>query len=372
MATIRQSKSGWVVQVFLGRDSDGKPRFKSRTFHEPHTREGRRQVELEAAKWEVRLDAAGTRPTRTGRSTDRLTVPDLMGRWQASKRDTWSAKHTREVAGRVDRYVIPAFTDTPVAEVSREMVADFYDTLDLAPGTIRTIHAALSGAWTWGESEGLVKAHPIRQVTPPRQRRKQANRCPPDELIRAVLADETVDPRWRAMFRLAAVSAIRPGEMCALRWHDLRGSQLTVHDALSDGELATTKTGEARMVTLDPEVIEAIELWRSIQAAASTRVEQPVKQSGFMFSVHPGATRPLRPDSITQWWDRNRERWDGQAWRFYDLRHWATTRLLESGLSPAVVAARNGHDPEVLIRHYAHAIPDDGSMSKYLSGLIGS
>jgi integrase len=45
--------------------------------------------------------------------------------------------------------------------------------------------------------------------------------------------------------------------------------------------------------------------------------------------------------------------------RFHDLRHYAATRLVASGMDVRTIAARLGHaDPHTTLRVYSHAIEE--------------
>jgi integrase len=40
-----------------------------------------------------------------------------------------------------------------------------------------------------------------------------------------------------------------------------------------------------------------------------------------------------------------------------DLRHWAATHLVASGVDIKTIAGRLGHSPQVLLKTYAHRLP---------------
>ena len=66
--------------------------------------------------------------------------------------------------------------------------------------------------------------------------------------------------------------------------------------------------------------------------------------------VFPGVTR----DAVKLAFDRARRRAGVSGFRFHDLRHEATTRLFELGLSSAEVQSVTGHKTAAMLARYTH------------------
>ncbi len=62
----------------------------------------------------------------------------------------------------------------------------------------------------------------------------------------------------------------------------------------------------------------------------------------------------MRPDSITQAFERVCQRAGIEDLRFHDLRHEATSRFFERGLSIMEVSAITGHRDLAMLRRYTH------------------
>jgi integrase len=54
--------------------------------------------------------------------------------------------------------------------------------------------------------------------------------------------------------------------------------------------------------------------------------------------------------------------------RFHDLRGTAITRMLGAGFPVHVVAKRHGHDPAIMLRSYAKALPQDDAAAAKIMG----
>jgi predicted nucleotidyltransferase len=187
---------------------------------------------------------------------------------------------------------------------------------------------------------------------------RQPKRAPrdamtPDEIRAAILSAREIDPAAGVALRLAAVAGLRRAELAALRWSDLAGNQLTVdssacvvrRDGESSVEDVPTKTGDRRVLTLDPVTVDEIAALRAVREQVSP----------YMFS---DTVDPAKPDRIGWWWTRARERSGIDIkWRLHDLRHWTATTAITSGHDVRTVAGRLGHaNPAMTLRVYAHAV----------------
>lgn len=87
--------------------------------------------------------------------------------------------------------------------------------------TIRNYHAIISSALHQGVRWEWVRENVAEKAKPPRisQRRVTA---PSIEAVRSVIeAAEDRDPRLAPLLMLAALTGMRRGELCALRWTDV-------------------------------------------------------------------------------------------------------------------------------------------------------
>lgn len=67
----------------------------------------------------------------------------------------------------------------------------------------------------------------------------------------------------------------------------------------------------------------------------------------------------IRPDSVTQAFSRACKRTGIEDLRFHDLRHEATSRFFEKGLSPMQVALITGHKDIRMLQRYTHLRAED-------------
>ena len=67
----------------------------------------------------------------------------------------------------------------------------------------------------------------------------------------------------------------------------------------------------------------------------------------------------MKPDSISQAFERICSTAGIEGLTFHDLRHEATSRLFEKGLNPMQVAAITGHKTLQMLKRYTHLRAED-------------
>lgn len=127
--------------------------------------------------------------------------------------------------------------------------------------------------------------------------------------------------------RIALETAMRRGELVGLRWSDIDLTQRIAH-------LADTKNGDQRDVPLSPTAIQVLE-------------DLPRSITGRVF--------PIEGKTLEHSFRRATAKAGLTDFTFHDLRHEATSRLIETGLFSVVeVAAITGHKSMQMLKRYTH------------------
>jgi integrase len=176
---------------------------------------------------------------------------------------------------------------------------------------------------------------------------------------------EMRDPRLAPLLMLAALTGMRRGELCALRWTDVdlvRG-ELDVSRSIVvvPGGLAekTTKNDRFRIVALDEVGVALMTHHRTVVEEWAKQAEVVIAPDGYVFSHAVDASKPFRPDNVTGFFTRVRDSLGLDDVRLHDLRHFTATQLIGAGVDVRTVAGRLGHsDPSVTLRVYSHALEE--------------
>lgn len=162
-----------------------------------------------------------------------------------------------------------------------------------------------------------------------------------------------------------ALSGLRRGELCGLRWGDvdLKGGTLTVaHNRMSVNgrpmDSDDTKTGHsARTLPLTPALTAALS-----RAQATQKAERLALGPDYGPGEHvvcDGAGRPYHPDTISDYWRAFCIAAKVPSIRLHDAGHTCGTLMHLQGVPIMVVSAWLGHaDPAFTMRTYVHSQND--------------
>jgi hypothetical protein len=143
----------------------------------------------------------------------------------------------------------------------------------------------------------------------------------------------------------------RRGELCAIRRSSLNldpgRETVWLRRAIrkdDGGNLveAELKTHQQRRIALDPETVTILRAHLDRQGADAAKLGTALRADAYVFSDAPDCSAFLKPDSVTQRYDRLAERL-GIITTLHRLRHYSATELIAAGVDIRTVAGRLGH-----------------------------
>lgn len=288
----------WELRVSIGRDAGtGKYGTISRTF----------RGSAGAANDALRdlIDEQAHVP-EDGR---KATVSALLDRWlEECERLDLSPTTLRSYRSQIDRRVRSEFGSLEVTALTARHLDALYGRMKrqgLAPKTIRNCHALVSSALHQAVRWGWVRENVAERAKPPRLTQRRAQAPSVDAVKTLVEVAERRDPRLAALIMLGALTGLRRGELCALRWTDidLDAGRLDVTRSLvvvagGVGEKAT-KTSRDRRVALDEVGVLLLREHRARLQRWVNAAEGCIEANAYVFSPELDGSRPFRPDSIT-------------------------------------------------------------------------
>ena len=315
MSTIRKRGAKWNVQI----RRSGLPNL-SRTF----------TLKTDAEKWSKTTEAALDRGDMvTASFPANTTLGNILQRFRSEVVPV-------KKSAPVERYIISGFLKHEIATLGLRALKPYHfakyrdERLKRVTGStvareLSVIHQALQVAIDeWGVG---LPANPLSKVkspalNKPRERRLKQGEYP--QLLEGAKA--SLNPWLYPLVVLAVETAMRRGELLALRWEEVDFRACTCF-------LETSKNGEAREVPLSA---KALHILRHL----------PCSFNGVVFPLSQTALRGL--------WRRTLKRAGIVDLRFHDLRHEATSRLFEKGFNVMEVAAITGHKDLKSLKRYTH------------------
>jgi integrase len=362
----------WYFVVDVGSGPDGKRR---QVFRRGFLTKKQAQEELDR----VRRQGRANRYVPPAK----LTVKEYLEQWVAGLPTSGLRPSTIDGYRRNMDYVIPVLGSRRLDSITPLDLDQLYSQLLISgrrqkPGPLSKrsvfyIHSVLHRALSDAVRKGILSRNVADHASAPSAKSTR----PPEASwwtraeLRAFLlatAEEPLGP----LFRVAAKTGMRRGEVCGLRWCDvdLDDARIEVRQQLNvvrspaapDGGLVfseRTKTDHGRRsVDLDSATVAFLRTQRKRQAAYRLLVGAGWSNDRDLVFTNP-AGRPLDPESVAKVFDRRVARLGLRRIRFHDFRHTHVAHLIAAKQQPLKIAGRLGHAYAAFTQdRYGHLFED--------------
>ena len=213
-----------------------------------------------------------------------------------------------------------------IADINSELLASYRDTRlqRVRPATVKHELGIIMRALKFAVNEKGIYLPSFPKITFPQVRNARNRRVSDDEIER--LTSHISNPEVNLLIKLALETGMRRGELLNIHWQDINWSAKTLI-------IPTTKNGESREIPLTSKAMKAL-------------VMVSKRDIGALFAI--------KPDSLSQAFNRACKKLNISDLRFHDLRHEATTRLFELGLNVIEVSTITGHKDLTMLNRYTH------------------
>jgi integrase len=300
-----------------------------------------------------------------------LTVGEYLASWLVAVRAGGSIRPTTakayNVAIRV--HIVPRVGRIPLRLLTRSLIKEMYADLQirgrarrpaggLSLKAVHNVHLTLHRALEEALDDGLIPSNPSNRAHRMGHSLPTVRGWSPGQLHTFLTAveDEPDYPLWR----LAASTGMRRGELLGLRWTDIdleRGLVSVQRQLVRNGnalEFGRPKTAAGRRtLCLDQSTVRILAEHRQRQAesAAARRLTPDL-----VFCRANGA--PRDPDVVTHQFIQRAVRAGLPRIRLHDLRHTHASIALQAEINPKVVQERLGHaSVKVTLDTYTHVLP---------------
>ena len=213
----------------------------------------------------------------------------------------------------------------------------------------RRVAMYLKALYTWASSEEIeyLAKNPIAKYKMPKppQEDEEIIVIPKHEANLLLIACEAKQRKfdWAAYSEFMLQTAMRTGEVRAMKWDDINNDKVLVHSnfTLTHGLKNSTKTNKKRTVPLNKRSLEIL-----------NKVQQ---KSEYVFPYSRTAYMSFFRDRAVELRDAGLA---SHRFRPYDLRHTAISRWLEAGIPVAQAAKWGGNSSEVIWKHYVNVTQD--------------
>ncbi|MDO4538036.1 MAG: tyrosine-type recombinase/integrase [Coriobacteriales bacterium] len=265
----------------------------------------------------------------------------------------------------------------PMGEVTADDVRQWEADLredGLSDTTIAHYHAFLAQVMKGAAAEGKIERNPMLTLKAPRRRPKPVN-SPTSETRAAILSklDTMGDAPFAVAVRIAILTGMRRGEICALRWQDVdlqRRSIHVVHGLTKDHgfKLDTPKDpsgGDSkRIIPIGNVLTDHLRRHREWQREDLRNIDSEWSDTLYVVGNHVTGEF-LNPEMLSREWRMlvRAEGWvgtQGEPLRLHDLRHGFATLCIKDHVMDVMALSRIlGHrDASMTLNIYADALEE--------------
>jgi integrase len=297
-----------------------------------------------------------------------ITVGAFLGRWlEDTVRGSVRQSTYQRDESLCRNHLVPALGKKKLKTLNAADVQRFYRAkLDsgLRSATVHKLHVILHKALKQAERWGLVPRNVADNVDPPKVHKEEVRPLTSEQARK--LLETARGERLEALYVVAVQSALRQGELLALRWEDvdLQARTLQVRRTLTrDGGkhvVGPTKTAKGRrtLLKLTRDATEALQRHLERQLVEIDKAGEEWQENGLIFCTGKGTL--INPTNL-----RRRslapllQRAGLPPMTFHQLRHTAATILLLKNVNPKIVSEMLGHaNIAITLDTYSHVLPN--------------
>jgi integrase len=384
-----RGKGSWELAVALGKGPDGKYEYKYKTVKAKNitaAREFLRQFiyEIETGKY---------------MNLGNVLFKDLVEDWR-NKHASGLAIRTQEgYESNLKLRILPYFGQMKASKIKKIHIQNFFDELKkegsrldgkgekLSSSHINNHHILLGSIFSYAVDREYIKESPMKGVKKLKVGKRKINVYEKSDIVELMQCLESCPITWKTLVVLGIFTGARAGELVAIEWKHVNFDKETIFIeqslTLKKGEGAkvkSTKTDRSRLVSVPSTVILLLkELKRfqnkeRLQASELWVREWEGVERNFIFSAPSSLGRPMRPDSVSQWWERFAKKHTQLKYiNFHGLRHTSVSLLIDQNNAMKVISERVGHAKiSTTMDIYGHLLEEaDKKASDSLNKIFG-
>lgn len=357
---VKRGRDSWSVVVDLGMVNG---RRKQKWFTVKGTR---KDAEAE------RIRQLSSLQDGTFVDNTKMTVPEYLDYWLENHAKSAVSKKTFErFSEMIHNHLAPAFP-MPLQKLRPVDVQTFFTKAEksgrkdgkggVSRQTIKHFYRLLKSSFKQAVRLQILKVNPLDAVTPPRVEKTEHRVLDVDGVL-ALLERAERSQIYPALL-IAALTGMRRGEVCALRWQDvdLMKGQISVCRTLEQTAESLTfkepKTKKSRRtIAMIPMLVSGLKSHKAEQAKIRLMMGTGYQDNGLIFCRMDGS--PYPPNSLTTSYRSLIRSTHFKGLRLHDLRHSFATIHLQLGTPTKVISETLGHSNiGITLDTYSHVTPN--------------
>lgn len=372
-----RGKNKFRLNVTIGTEENGNPIRERKTVRAKNITEARKML----ADFEAEVNSGHyLKPAD-------ITIKQFYPKWEEYVEGSQTPATRASNIQIVDNRILPKYGHMKLSAIKTMHIFNFVNDLKkdgrrldgkkgkLSSSTIRNCYKAFHSVLQCAVDLGLISENPAEGVKPPKLGKSKTDVYNREETGLMIDKLSNKNLKWKLLILLAFTVGAREGEIAALEWKhiDTKKNTLRIEQSLSDEfglQLKdTTKTNRDRMVKLPIALSELFDAYHKQKVQEKNIISYDIgdeKEHLFVFSDLNG--KPIRPDSISQWWRRFTTKNKMRHIRFHDLRHTSATFLINENVQSKIISSRLGHSNiQTTMNVYGHFLEeaDEGAAEHF-------
>jgi len=351
---VKRYQSSYSIKVSLGKDNAGKYKYLWQTVKGSKTDAQKRLTEL------LNQIDNGTLAHPKG------TVGEFIEQWLRDYAKPNLSPTT--YLGYKNIYssgIAPALGNMPLKDLRPDHIQE-YMRAKLSTGASNTtvrhhltfLHSVLEKAVKWQ----LLTRNPVDAINMPKIVKHEMKILDRQQAERIFM--EVKNTLYYPIYKVALYTGIRQSELLALQWKDvdLDMAELSISKGshrLAGGKYVITppKTAKSkRKIALSPDTCIVLRQHLNNQKDQCSKLGVEFTNDRLLFCEFDG--KPIKPNTVSQYWIRLLKRLNYPSIRFHDIRHTMASWMLIQGVNPKIVQERLGHASiSTTLDIYSHVTP---------------
>ena len=267
----------------------------------------------------------------------------------------------------IEKYIIPHLGGIPLDDLRRSTFDRFYLELQksgVGSSQIRYVHRVLHKALQDAVQDRTLEYNPSDGAKKPRKAKSSRKPAPLSEAQTIHLVTTAMQTPIGPMICLAIKTGMRQGELFALMWDDIDCENRQIHvqrnlqrvnrNGRQVREFSTPKTANScRTITVGEKTIEVLKMQQQAVKLKKALSGDKWKEMDLVFPTSVGT--PQNPSNINKKFHAVLESANLKRIRFHDMRHIASSIMLNHGIPVMTVSNILGHSqPSTTLNMYGH------------------
>lgn len=372
-----RGKGKFRLNVTIGVDEKGYATRERKTVRAKNSTEAKKML----AAFETEVNSGNyLKPTE-------ITLKQFYPKWIEYVEGNQTPATRASYIGIVDKRILPKYGHMKLSSIKAMHIFNFVNDLKkdgrridgkkgkLSKSTIRNCYKAFHSILQCATDLEVIKSNPADGVKSPKLGKGKTDVYSKDEIKLMLEKLERMPLKWKLIIIFAFTVGAREGEIAALEWKhiDAKNNTVNIEQSLSDefglNLKDTTKTERDRKVKMPAALSALFDEYHKQKTNDKNIVSYDLGDSEehlFIFSDLNG--KPIRPDSISQWWRRFTSKNKLRHIRFHDLRHTSATFLINENVQSKIISSRLGHSNiQTTMNIYGHFLEeaDEGAVEHF-------